>query len=281
MTRSSPARCTLVGPRRHDAAWAWRVVPLRAGSPPRTRGGLRRPIRPQPTSLPRRRSCRRPSLSRRCCCRPASRCPSWPTSRPWRRRRSARRSGRGGESQALVGRGTGRPAGETAGEAAAEIAHRQAQRRPLRPDQGERPHFRRLAQETEVAIVITGMEEGYIEPCGCAGLDRMKGGMGRRCTFIEGLRKQGWPLVVLDVGGLARGFGRQAEMKFQTTVEGKRKMGYDAVAFGTTDLRLPAGLLVSVRRRGRTRACSFRPTSGCLASTPTSPRRAASSRPAE
>jgi hypothetical protein len=97
----------------------------------------------------------------------------------------------------------------------------------------------------DAALVITGMEHGYIEPCGCAGLDRMKGGMSRRATFIEGLRKEGWPLAVLDVGGLARGFGRQAELRFHTMVEGKRKMGYDAVAFGVDELRLPAGELVA------------------------------------
>ena len=44
----------------------------------------------------------------------------------------------------------------------------------------------------KVAMVITGMEEGYIEPCGCAGLDRMKGGMGRRQTlFAAKLRHAG------------------------------------------------------------------------------------------
>lgn len=98
----------------------------------------------------------------------------------------------------------------------------------------------------KAAIVITGMEDGYIEPCGCAGLDRMRGGMSRRHTFIESLRKKGWPLAVLDVGGIAHGFGQQAEMKFQSTIEGKRKMGYDAIAFGTNELRLPTGDLVSV-----------------------------------
>ena len=53
-------------------------------------------------------------------------------------------------------------------------------------------------------------------------------------------------MVGLDVGGLVQGFGRQAELKFQTLVEGKLKMGYDAIAFGADDLRLPAGELVSV-----------------------------------
>ena len=98
----------------------------------------------------------------------------------------------------------------------------------------------------QAALVITGMEEGYLEPCGCAGLDRMKGGMSRRHAFFEELRKKDWPVVGLDVGGLVRGFGRQAELKFQTTVEGKRKMSYDAIAFGADDLRLPAGELVAV-----------------------------------
>jgi len=98
----------------------------------------------------------------------------------------------------------------------------------------------------KLALVITGMEDGYLEPCGCAGLDRMKGGMARRATLFQQLRQDGWPVVGLDVGGLVHGFGRQAELKFQTAVESKRKMGYEAVAFGAEDLRLPAGELAAV-----------------------------------
>jgi hypothetical protein len=98
----------------------------------------------------------------------------------------------------------------------------------------------------KLALVITGMESGYLEPCGCAGLDRMKGGMSRRASFFKQLRNDGWAVLGLDVGGLVHGFGRQAELKYQTAAEGKRKMGYDAIAFGTDDLRLPAGELVAV-----------------------------------
>jgi hypothetical protein len=98
----------------------------------------------------------------------------------------------------------------------------------------------------KVALVITGMIEGYIEPCGCAGLDRMKGGMSRRYTLLKQLRKDGWPVVGLDVGGLANGFGREAEIKFQTMVEGMRKTGYDAIALGASDLSLPTGELAAV-----------------------------------
>ena len=98
----------------------------------------------------------------------------------------------------------------------------------------------------KVAIAITGMEQGYIEPCGCAGMDRMTGGMSRRYALFQELRKKGWPLVAFDVGGLAHGTGLEAETKFHTLAESKEKMGYNAVGFGADDLRLPADGLVSV-----------------------------------
>jgi len=98
----------------------------------------------------------------------------------------------------------------------------------------------------KLALVISGRQEGYIEPCGCAGLDRMKGGMSRRHALLKTLRERGWPLVGLDVGGIARGFGRQAELKFQVMVDGMRKAGYEAITLGKSDLRLPAAELLSV-----------------------------------
>ena len=70
----------------------------------------------------------------------------------------------------------------------------------------------------KLALVVTGQQEGYLEPCGCAGLDRMKGGMSRRYAMFRSLRKEGWPVVALDVGGTAKGFGKQAEIKFQIAV---------------------------------------------------------------
>lgn len=99
--------------------------------------------------------------------------------------------------------------------------------------------------DPKLAIVITGRQEGYLEPCGCAGLDRMKGGMSRRHRMFEDLRGRGWPVVGLDVGGIARGFGRQAERKFHIMVAGMQKMRYDAIALGRTDVALPAGDLLA------------------------------------
>lgn len=95
------------------------------------------------------------------------------------------------------------------------------------------------------ALVITGRQEGYIEPCGCAGLDRMRGGMSRRHTLFETLRKKGWPIVGIDAGSLAKGYGRQAELKFHTMVDGMKKMGYTAIGLGKTDLQLEIGELAA------------------------------------
>jgi hypothetical protein len=96
-----------------------------------------------------------------------------------------------------------------------------------------------------LALVITGREEGYLEPCGCAGLDRMKGGISRRYTMFQTLRAQGWPVVGLDVGGLAKGFGVQAEIKFQMAVEAMRQTGYAAIGLGTADLQLPTEMVLT------------------------------------
>ncbi len=91
----------------------------------------------------------------------------------------------------------------------------------------------------KLALVITGNQEGYLEPCGCAGLDRMKGGMSRRYTLFRQLRDKGWPVVGVDLGNIAKGFGKQAELKFQISVNAMSEMRYSTATLGLTDLHLP------------------------------------------
>ncbi len=98
-----------------------------------------------------------------------------------------------------------------------------------------------------LALVFTGCRNGYIEPCGCAGKERMKGGVSRLDSFLRELReKRGWPTVALDVGGLSKGFGLQGVLKFHAIVDAMRKIRYDAVALGASDLKVEIGDLVSV-----------------------------------
>ncbi|HVW36390.1 MAG TPA: multiheme c-type cytochrome [Pirellulales bacterium] len=100
-------------------------------------------------------------------------------------------------------------------------------------------------KKPKVAIVITGGQAGYIEPCGCAGLENQKGGLRRRHTFLKSLAARGWPIATIDNGGLIGRFGQQSEIKFDKTVEGLKIMGYAAVGFGVEDLKLPTGAVTS------------------------------------
>lgn len=97
----------------------------------------------------------------------------------------------------------------------------------------------------KLALVFTGEQVGYIEPCGCAGLENQKGGLARRHTLLEDLQGRDWPVIPLELGGQIRRYGPQAEIKFQIAVEALRTMQYQAVGLGPGDLRLPTGELVS------------------------------------
>jgi hypothetical protein len=98
--------------------------------------------------------------------------------------------------------------------------------------------------EPALALFVTGQQHGYFEPCGCTGLERQKGGLARRHTFLKQLRSRGWDVLPLDAGNQVRRFGRQAEIKYHRTVEALRIMDYGAVGFGPDDLRLSVGDLI-------------------------------------
>lgn len=89
-----------------------------------------------------------------------------------------------------------------------------------------------------VVLVISGRQHGYIEPCGCTGLVNQKGGLARRHTLLRELADKGWNVVPLDSGDQVRRFGRQAEIKFQITVQGLKQMGYRVASLAGDDLRL-------------------------------------------
>lgn len=100
-------------------------------------------------------------------------------------------------------------------------------------------------KKPRLALVISGRQDGYLEPCGCSGIEEQKGGMSRRHTLIKQLREQGWPVAAVDVGGIVRRFGRQAEIQFAISADALRTMGYGAVGFGPADLRLSVGEIVA------------------------------------
>lgn len=99
--------------------------------------------------------------------------------------------------------------------------------------------------EPAFVFFITGRQHGYIEPCGCTGLDSQKGGLARRQTLYRQLEAKGWNIIPIDVGNQVRRFGPQASIKFQTTMAALKDMDYKAVGLGPDDLRIESGELIS------------------------------------
>ena len=90
----------------------------------------------------------------------------------------------------------------------------------------------------DAVLLFSGEQGGYLEPCGCAGLNNQKGGLKRRHTLIKQLEAKRWPVVAFDVGGQVRRFGDQAEIKFRHAIDSLIEIGVGAVGFGTQDLRM-------------------------------------------
>src|SRR4051812_29861822 len=94
----------------------------------------------------------------------------------------------------------------------------------------------------DVTLVFSGEQNGYLEPCGCAGLENQKGGLKRRFTFLKQLREKGWNVVAMDLGGQEIRTGVQAVRKVDFTYAALIKMGYAVVGFGPGELKLGVDL---------------------------------------
>ena len=87
----------------------------------------------------------------------------------------------------------------------------------------------------DVALVFSGEQDGYLEPCGCAGLENQKGGLRRRFTLLKELRDKGWPLVRHGPAAARRsGPACRPKSKLDFAYRALAKMGYAAVGFGET-----------------------------------------------
>lgn len=102
-------------------------------------------------------------------------------------------------------------------------------------------------EKPDLALLITGRQHGYIEPCGCSGLDRAKGGLMRRHALINDLTGRGWSVVKLDLGDQVRRSGPQSLDKLQSTYEALRGvMQYDAIGLGAGELKIDSFELLNL-----------------------------------
>jgi hypothetical protein len=94
------------------------------------------------------------------------------------------------------------------------------------------------------ALIITGEQIGYLEPCGCTAGQR--GGLARRFDLIEKLKAQGWSLACIDLGSLSNephthGGPVETKVRFSYALKALAMMDYDAVALSASDLKLGVG----------------------------------------
>lgn len=94
-----------------------------------------------------------------------------------------------------------------------------------------------------LALVATGEQLGYFEPCGCTA--NQLGGMSRRASLFEQIRSLGWEVRGVDLGSVSRRTGTQAKLKFETSLAAFRELKYVALALGPEELRLEPGYLLS------------------------------------
>jgi len=109
---------------------------------------------------------------------------------------------------------------------------------------GEFPPKEDLVKEWEkpdFVLFVSGRLHGYIEPCGCTGLENQKGGILRRYEVLNLLRGRGWKVVPVDAGDQVSRLGKQSVVKLQVIYEAMcRLMGYQSISFGLSDLKLSA-----------------------------------------
>lgn len=94
-------------------------------------------------------------------------------------------------------------------------------------------------EKPDFAIFYSGNQKGYIEPCGCTGLDNQNGGLLRRHTALMVLQDRGWDLIKIDSGDQVNRPGKQSQIKFERTLETmSRLMKYDAIGLGVGDFKV-------------------------------------------
>lgn len=92
-------------------------------------------------------------------------------------------------------------------------------------------------QKPELAILLSGQQYGYLQPCGCS--RPQYGGLARRYDFMKSLERKGWPVVAVDLGDIAQKSGPLRSLKYQYAMKALHKMNYTAVGIGEREFNMP------------------------------------------
>ncbi|MEH6627373.1 MAG: multiheme c-type cytochrome [Motiliproteus sp.] len=89
--------------------------------------------------------------------------------------------------------------------------------------------------QNSLTLVYSGNLDGELEPCGCS-LDADYGGISRRTTYVDGLRKESKNLVLISAGGLfSKELGGDT-IKNRYILSGLEQLNYDAIGVQWADL---------------------------------------------
>lgn len=99
-------------------------------------------------------------------------------------------------------------------------------------------------KKPKLAIVLSGEQNGYLEPCGCS--EKQSGGFARRADLFAQIQAKKWPIAAFDLGGTLKRSRRHDQLKFQKILEGFNLMHYQALGLGPAELRLGAEQLLSM-----------------------------------
>jgi hypothetical protein len=134
-------------------------------------------------------------------------------------------------------RGATPTSGSTAGTGATGDAHAESAHRPP-----SKPLLEGWTSPA-AAIVLSGEQRGYIEPCGCS--ETQSGGLARRHDLFKQLAERGWPVTAFDLGGDVGRNREQSKYKFETILDALREMKYEALALGPEELKFGVDYLLS------------------------------------
>ena len=87
----------------------------------------------------------------------------------------------------------------------------------------------------ELTLIYSGNLDGELEPCGCSDQGNF-GGIKRRVSLLDDLRKQDQNLVAISSGGLIRAEGSSDRIKSNFILEGYKAFKYDAIGVQWPDL---------------------------------------------
>lgn len=112
------------------------------------------------------------------------------------------------------------------------------------------------ANETSLTLIYTSNNMGEVEPCSTCPEAGENGGLPRRAHFVNTVRKEGKPLLILDTGDalVIDYFGRESERekarkRTEVVLKLYEKIGYDALNIGDTDIGLGVEYLRNLQKR--------------------------------